>query len=128
MPSRTASVQWKIMARQLPLLALVFLVVLYFFGEHLRGILLEADLEVARQSSRLTVSAVQATMESERTHDAWSRVMESIPLGENTDVEVLNAEGRVLYATEPSLVGTTRKLTDAACVVCHEDGSRKANA
>jgi signal transduction histidine kinase len=128
MSARARSVQWRILLRQLPLLALVFFAVLYWFGEHLRGLLYEADLEVARQTSRLTVAAVEASMESARTHEAWSRVLTQVPMREGSLVEVLTADGRVLFATDPGLIGTAFDLNDSPCIVCHEDGSTGAKA
>jgi len=120
MSPQTASVQWRIMVRQLPLLALMFVVVLFWLGNHLREILVQANLEIARQSSALTVSAVAARMESERAHDSWSRVLDDIALGEGTRVEVLDVNGQVLFATDPALLGTRYRLTDPSCVVCHD--------
>jgi len=125
MQARARSVQWRIMARQLPLLALLFMAVLFWLGNYLRGVLVRADLEIARQSSILTVSAVEARMESERAHEAWSRVLENVALGEQTRVEVLDADGEVLFATDPALVGARYQLTDPACVACHEKGTRQ---
>lgn len=111
--------------RQLPLIALVFVVVLFWLGNHLRGILVESDQEIARQSSILTVSAVAARMESERAHESWSRVLDDVSLGESTRVEVLDVSGQVLFATDPARIGARYRLTDPSCVVCHGRGVRR---
>jgi len=111
------------MVRQLPLFALVLVVVLVWLGHHLRGILVRADLEIARQSSLLTVSAVEARMESERTHASWARALENVTLAEHTRVEVLDADGTVLFATDPALIGVRYELTDPSCAACHRDAA-----
>jgi signal transduction histidine kinase/HAMP domain-containing protein len=121
MPVRVPSVQWQIMARLLPLLFLLFACSLFWLGEHLKEILISANLETARRSSMVVVYAVEASMLEERTHQVWDRVVEKIPRGEETQIEIVNTAGAVIFSTDPTQQGTSRQLNDPLCATCHEN-------
>ena len=71
----------RIMVRQLPLLLLLFVCVLFWLGAYLKGILLSANLEKARRSSLVVVYAVQASMMAQESHSVWDGVVEKLTSG-----------------------------------------------
>ncbi len=126
MPTRTPNVQRQILARLLPLLVLLFVCVLYWFGRNLEGLLISANLENARRSSLGVVYAVEASMLAERTHEVWDRVVENIPRHDETQIEIVDTSGEVVFSTDPGRRGATQQLTDPLCARCHENGSTRA--
>ncbi len=115
------SVQWQIMVRQLPLLALIFLGVLYWLGNRLEQALLSANLETARRSSLAVVYAVETSMLKEEKHRIWSSVVERIPREETTQIEIANRQGEILFSTDPSRMRMSRQLSDPLCAACHQE-------
>ena len=115
------TVQWRIMARLLPLLALIFAGFLFWLGKHLTEVLNSLNLELARRSNEAVVFAVQATMMTESEHGVWDRLTERIPHHEATQIEVINTRGEVLLSTEPGVGRRTRELGQPPCNACHEN-------
>jgi signal transduction histidine kinase len=116
------------MLRQAPLLLILLAGILYWLQNHLEGALYDSNLKVARDSAALAASAVQITMQSEETHRSWARIEQLLPPDEDTSIEIVNLEGRVLYATDPAARGLTRRLTDESCAHCHVGGAKEADA
>lgn len=121
-------VQWRIMLRHLPLLAILLAAVLYWLATYLRDELTETHRDIARRSGELAVSAIEAAMESEASHEVWDRVADRLPEGEDTWIEIINLKGEVLYATDPAMRGRIHTLNDPRCAACHEGASREAEA
>ena len=120
------SVQWRIMVRQLPLIFLLVVGVLYWFGDHLKEALYSNNLELARRSGYLAVSAVQAFMEGRGTHRSWGRIDASLSQDKNTQIQIVNVLGEVIYASDPENRDRVYHLSDAACSPCHTGGSVQA--
>jgi signal transduction histidine kinase len=125
MAKRTTSVQWQILARQIPLLALLFVCVLYWLGENLTHRLISANLENARRSGQGVVYAVEASMLAASSHEVWDGVVDKVPLHPDTVIDIYNSGGTVVFSTNPSRRGATRPLTDAFCSRCHVGGSQQ---
>ncbi len=124
MSAGVASVQWRILARLLPMLALIFIGVLVLLGRHLTEVLHSVNLELARRSSVAVVYAVQAAMVTPGGgHSVWDRIVERIPRHEETKIEIVNTVGKVLFSTDPADRDITHRLSDSPCNVCHENGS-----
>lgn len=119
-------IQWHIMLRQMPLLLILFVGVLYWLESHLKEALYTTNLELARRTGLMTVSATQASMKSAETHRVWERVEQNISPEGDTSIEIVNVKGQVLYATDPEMRGRVHHLTDASCVPCHVGGSKQA--
>ncbi len=122
MTAGVKSVQWRILVRLLPLLALIFVVFLFWLGRHLTGTLYTLNLELARRSNEAVVSAVQATMLTESGHGVWDRIAERIPHHKDTHVEVITTSGQVLLSTDPADKKIARRLDQSPCNTCHENG------
>ena len=120
------SVQWRIMVRQLPLLLLLFIALLYWLETHLRDALYSSHLESVRQSGLMVADVIQTAMQSAEEHKVWEKVGQRIPVAEGLSFTIMNTSGRVLFSTEPGERGRVHKLTDAACAACHEKGSERA--
>ena len=115
------SIQWRIMARLLPLLVLLFTVVLYGLGQHLKGVLYSHHLEIAKRSSLMVIHEIMEMMVVDGGHRDWDRVVEHLPNREDTDVEIVDAHGVVIYSFEPGRRGTVHSLNEPECGVCHKD-------
>lgn len=120
------SVQWRIMVRQLPLLLLLFIGLLYWLEAHLRDALYSTHLESIRQSGVMVADVIQASMESAEEHRIWEKVGERIPVAEGVSFTIMNTEGKVLFSTEAEERGRVHRLTDDTCARCHEKGSEQA--
>jgi signal transduction histidine kinase len=72
------------------------------------------------------VAAIEASMESEATHELWDRVAERLPADGETAVEIVSLKGAVLHATDPEARGATHALASPHCAPCHEGGARAA--
>lgn len=128
MQTRLPTIQWQIMVRQLPLLILLFVCVLFWLGEYLKGILLSANLENAKRSNLVVVHAIQSSMMAERDHRVWDRVVEKIPRHEGTEIEIVDMHGAVIFSTDATRRGIVQSLGDPLCAQCHDGGSRQATA
>ena len=104
----------------------LFAAVLYWLGVYLKDVLYQDSLEVAKRSHLAAVYAVQASMVSSKGHQKWDQVVRRIPRQQDTEIEIMNIGGKVLFSTEPSRLGTKRHLSDAACKTCHKGGSSLA--
>ncbi|MBT4503598.1 MAG: HAMP domain-containing histidine kinase [Gemmatimonadetes bacterium] len=128
MTPKVQSVRWRIMVRLLPMLALIFIGVLYWLGENLGNALYSTNLEIARRSNMMVVNAVELSMlTDEETHSQWDRVSRKIARDETTEIQVVNIRGEALFSTDPDEGGTTYHLDDSPCSVCHENGSKQAS-
>ena len=128
MTTRAQSVRWRIMARLLPMLALIFVAVSYWLGENLKNTLYSTNLEIARRSNMMAVNAVESSMMiNEKTHSQWDRVARKVARDEETEIQIVNIRGEVLSSTDPDQRGATYHLDDPLCSVCHENGSRQAS-
>ena len=117
------TVQWRIMARLLPLLALIFTGSLIWLGIHLTEVLNSLNLELARRSNEAMVFAVRAAMLTESEHGVWDRLAERIPHHETTQIDVINTRGQVLLSTKPDVSRSTPKIDQPPCNACHENGA-----
>jgi signal transduction histidine kinase len=122
MSPRVKSVQWRILVRLLPLLALIFIGFLFWLGRHLTESLHSVNLELAKRSNEAVVFAVQATMLTESEHDVWDRLAERIPHRETAQIDVINTQGHVLLSTDPDMSRSIRALDRPPCNACHENG------
>jgi signal transduction histidine kinase len=120
------SIQWRIMIRQLPLMLILLIGILYWLEGHLNDALYTTSQELARRSGLMAVSAVQTAMVSEETHRTWNLVGQKLASYKDTQIEIVNMEGKVLYGSEPESRGRTYQLTDPSCVICHVGGSMQA--
>jgi signal transduction histidine kinase/HAMP domain-containing protein len=120
------SVQWRIMVRQLPLLLLLFIALLYWLETHLRDALYSSHLESVRESGLMVTDVIQTAMRSAEEHKVWEEVGQRIPVAKGLSFTIMNTGGRVLFSTEPGERGRVHKLTDADCAACHEKGSERA--
>jgi signal transduction histidine kinase/HAMP domain-containing protein len=114
------------MIRQLPLLLILLVGILYWLEGHLNDALYTTSQELARRSGLMAVSAVQTSMASEESHRTWNLVGQKLAPYEDTQIEIVNMEGKVLYGTEPESQDRTYQLTDPSCVPCHVGGSLQA--
>ena len=128
MATKVQSVRWRLMARLLPLLALIFVGVLYWLGENLENALYSTNLKIARRSNMMVVNAVESSMlTDEETHSQWDRITRKIARDEATEIQVVNIRGEVLFATDAGKRGATYPLDDPPCSACHENGSKQAS-
>ncbi len=119
------NVQWRIMVRQLPLLLILFVGLLYWLEGHLKNALHSTNAELVRQSGLMVVSTIQASMASRDTSHIWDRVEESVSNDGSVHLTIINAQGKVIHATDRQLLGHVYQLTDSTCVSCHVGGSRE---
>ena len=129
MTARVQSVQWRIMLRLLPVLALILVGVLYWLGEDLKETLYSTNLEIARRSSMMAVNAVELSMviDGESHSLWWERVAHRVARDNGTEIQIINIRGEVLFSTDPDKRGTTYLLGGPPCSVCHENGSTQAS-
>jgi signal transduction histidine kinase len=116
---RVKSVQWRILFRLVPLLALIFIGFLLWLGNHLKDVLYSANLELARRANLAVVYAIEATMLTDPDHNVWDEIGETVPRQDKTEVEVINNGGRVLFSTIPANKEVVHELGDAPCNICH---------
>jgi signal transduction histidine kinase len=100
--------------------------IIYWLEGHLNDALYKTSQEMARRSGFMAVSAVQTSMASEETHRTWNLVGQKLAPYKDTQIEIVNMEGKVLYGSEPESRGRTYQLTDSSCVPCHVGGSMQA--
>jgi signal transduction histidine kinase len=122
------SIQWRITVRQLPLLLVLFVGLLYWLENHLEDALYATNLEVVHRLSEMVVSRVQTSMLSKKADRIWDGVEQQLPADKDTRLKIINKKGVVLFSSEPETRGQTHDLTDAQCVLCHLDGSVLADA
>ncbi len=115
------SVQWRILVRLIPLLALIFIGFLIWLGKHLQDVLYSINLELAQRANWAVVFAIEATMLTDPNHDVWDRIAETVPQKDETEVEVINNGGRVLFSTNPANKEVVHELDDPSCNICHEN-------
>jgi hypothetical protein len=84
----------RILWRQLSILMVLFVAVLFWVSRYLEGILLNSSEEAARRSNLVVVRAVEASMRAEQSHEVWSRVVERIP-DRDMNIAILDPEGAV---------------------------------
>ena len=123
-----AQVHRRILLRQLPLLTVLFVAVVFWLGRHLESLLLSAYLETAQRSNALVVYAVEASMRAERSHEVWARVVDKVPRHGETGIEIIDAAGTVVFSTDPARRGLSRHLSDPLCAGCHQQGTLRAFA
>ncbi len=116
------------MVRQLPLLLVLFVCLIFWLEGHLRDAFHSTNADLVQQSGLMVVSAVQASMASQDTHRIWERVEESVSSDGSVRLTIVNTQGKVLYATDRQLLGHIYQLTDPSCISCHVNGSREAVA
>ncbi len=126
MLAQVPSVQRQIMVRLLPLLFLIFVGVLYWLGEDLKESLYSAATGNAKRAGLMAVSAVEASMMTEKGHGPWGRVAHRIAKDRDIQIDIITNRGEVLFSTEPARRGTAYRRTDPWCAVCHRPGSAKA--
>ena len=126
MKARITTVQWRIMARLLPLLVLLFVVTLAWLGTHLTRLLYANALEVAKRSNLAVVNAVQASMTSDAGHRGWTRVPDEIARDPMTQIDVVNTRGKVVYSSRRSRIGNRIERSSWMCAQCHAGGSARA--
>lgn len=117
---RVPSIQWQVTLRQLPLLAVLFVAVLFWLGYYLTDMLTKANLEVARRSNAAVVNTILASMLARKDRYVWDRLSEKIPRYEDTEIKVVSTAGRVLYSSDNSQIGTFHEFTDKTCSLCHK--------
>jgi signal transduction histidine kinase len=122
------NVEWRIMMRQLPLLMILFACLLFWLEGHLKDAFHSTNADLVRQSGLMVVTAVQSSMASQDTHRIWERLEENVSPDGNVRLTIVNAQGKVLHATDRNLLGHVYQLTDPTCVSCHVGGSREAVA
>jgi signal transduction histidine kinase len=110
----------------IPLLALLFAGLLYWLGGNLKSTLYSANLESARHSNNMAVYAVETSMMTDDVHQPWDRIAQKIPRDEGSEIEIINADGIVLFSTAPTKRGRAYDLGDPFCSECHETGSTEA--
>jgi hypothetical protein len=121
------SVQWKILARQLPLLFILFVILLFWLENHLEDAFYATHLESVRRLSEMVVASVETSMESKEKDRIWDRVERLLHADRDTRLQVINKRGVVLFSSEPEAKGQRHDLTDSQCVLCHVDGSAHAD-
>jgi hypothetical protein len=120
---KVKSVQWRILFRLVPLLALIFIGFLIWLGKHLQEVLYSANLELARRANLAVVYAIEATMLTDPDHNVWDEIGETVPRQDKTEVEVINSGLRVLFSTNPANQEIVHELGDASCNICHKTES-----
>ena len=127
MKTRARSVHWRIMARLLPALALIFVGVLYWLGEELKDTLYADNLQIARRSNMMAVNALELSMIIDgEAHRQWDRVAQRVARDAESEIQIINVDGEVLFSTDPDKRAATYSLVDPLCTACHENGSRQA--
>ena len=128
MTRRGLRLQWRIMVRLLPMLALVFVGVWHWLGGSLEEALYAATLEIAGRSNAVAVSAIRSAMAASKgAHPEWGRVVETIAGDDGTEIQLINVRGEVLLSSAPNRRGTAYRLADVLCSVCHGDSSGQAS-
>lgn len=115
------------MARQLPLLFVLFVGLLYWLENHLEEAFYATNLEFVERLSEMAVSSVQISMESKEPGRLWEKVEQLVPADGDTQLRIINKQGAVLFSSEPDTRGQTFDLSDAPCMPCHVDGSAQAS-
>jgi signal transduction histidine kinase len=123
MTARVKSVQWRILVRLLPLLALIFAGFLLWLSNHLTEALYGLNLELAQRSNEAVIATVQATMVTESEHGLWERLAERMPHHEATKIDVINTSGQVLLSTAQKGSSGPRDLDSPPCNACHANGN-----
>jgi len=118
----TVRLHRRILLRQLPLLLVLFVGVLWWLGNYLEGVLLSANLTSARQSSQVAVYAVKSSMRAEPSHQVWDRIAGIIPRDTGSEIEILDTDGTILFSTDQARTGVTMSLADKLCAECHTSG------
>ncbi|UCG50940.1 MAG: HAMP domain-containing protein [Candidatus Latescibacterota bacterium] len=114
------------MARQLPLLFVLFVGLLFWLENHLEDAFYATNLESVESLSQMVVSRVQTSMESKDAGRPWEGVERLLPADKNTRLKIINKQGVVLFSSEPESRGQKHNLTDPPCVPCHVGGSVRA--
>lgn len=120
------TVQRRIFVRLIPLLLALFAGLLFWLGGILRSALYAANLESARRSNDMAVYAIETSMITRDAHRPWDHVARKIPIEQGTDIEIVNADGTVLFSTTSTKQGAVYRLGDAACVECHKTRTTEA--
>jgi signal transduction histidine kinase len=124
---RYRSVQWRILARQLPLLFILFAGLLFWLENHLKSALYATNLESVQRLSQMVVSSVQTSMVSKEAGRPWDMVEQLLPTGKDTRLKIINKQGVVLFSSEQEAGDRIHVLTDPQCKLCHEDGTAIAS-
>jgi len=120
--TKSRSMQWRIMVRLLPLLAVAFTVAMFLLGWSLKRTLYEVNLESVRRSSVSTILAIEAAMSGERGVHPWDRLAERLAPKESAWIRVINSDGQLLFPAGPVESATLLDLDDPSCSACHAGG------
>jgi hypothetical protein len=88
------SVQWKILARQLPILFILFVILLFWLENHLEDAFYATHLESVRRLSEMVVASVETSMESKEKDRIWDRVERLLHADRDTRLQVINKRCR----------------------------------
>ena len=117
------SVQWRIIAWQLPLSFVLLVGLLFWLENHLKNAFYSTNFESIQRLSQMVVSQVQTSMESKKEGRLWDRVERLLPPDKATRLRIINKQGVEVFSSEPETRGKTHNLTDPICVPCHVEGS-----
>lgn len=113
------------MLRQIPLLLILFLALLFWLDHHLRKASYATHEDFVRSSSSLVVSALRSSARTEYGHKAWEEIGRRITANEGISFEIMDLKGKVVGGSDQTAKGTTYQLGDPMCAACHTDGSKK---
>lgn len=119
MASRGRSIQWRIMAWLLPLLALVFAAVMFWLSTVPRDALYADNLQIVRRASRAVVGATEASMLDSQGNHPWDWLTPRIATQEGSWIRIVGARGGMVFSSDPAEVETPPDLDDPSCAGCH---------
>jgi signal transduction histidine kinase len=114
------------MMRELPLLLVLFVCVVFWLEKQLRNEFHSSSAEFARQSGLVAALTLQASMTSHESPGVLDRLEEQLAADDAVDVELVNSHGEVFLSTDSARRGHVYRLTDTSCSPCHEEGSTEA--
>jgi len=117
---RGPTIEWRILIRLLPLLALVLAIVLFWLGAVLEDTLYDTNLEVARRLNAIVASAIGGSMRSDKRSSEWMRAAEEISRMDGAEIEVVSISGKVLLSRDGARRGRTLGVKDRPCSACHK--------
>jgi signal transduction histidine kinase len=111
--------QWRIMVRLLPLLAVVFAAAMFLLGWSLKRTLYRVNLDCLHRASVSAVLSIESAMAGEQERHPWDKLSARLAPEESAWIRVVSSEGELLFPVGKDESRARPDLRDPACAACH---------
>ena len=111
--------QWRIMVRLLPLLAVVFAAAMFLLGWSLKRTLYRVNLDCLHRASVSAVLSIESAMAGEQAKHPWDKLSARLAPEESAWIRVISSDGELLFPAAENRPRARVALNDPSCAACH---------